>query len=462
MKSILNIAAVAITVVTFGLVGCGSGSGSSTSSTSSGTSVDSLTDIPSVSTLVNGGSSASSSESASLKSMSKAVTGTAPLLLSINSATTADTYFWGGLVATINSQGSATAQERTAFWNGEGSCRMFQNAGMAFQNIQSAGSSLCYLQNVPNAAAGLTVVSGTVSSASAIFDKASSTRIIKATATNTPGEGGGQGESQDIFIKVYGSDTTEASGGNYAIDLWFCGQGSVGGYEKIRYNASTGVLSDTSADSNHGGSFASIVSGHLTTSSGQLVYDSTQTQSANFYFAQQDGSSEFLGYVSTDSGRLISKSYNTGSFGGGPVQVFKSYVIADYEGDTMDTVRFTQGGFSVRSTFGSEGSFSFSGGSEYQTNVYASMGSGELVDLAAAIDFTDTIYSGATTDYTTIISAASDFSCSATADVVVAMDMSLMPEVTTACENHFENMNFCDGDTISTARNIAMQGEFSN
>ncbi|MBI2345411.1 MAG: hypothetical protein HYV03_00665, partial [Deltaproteobacteria bacterium] len=220
-----NVVALCLLGLVGGLIwyGCGSGGGGDTpTATPTGAdSANSLSDLPATSSLV-AGSSASSSEG--VKSLGKTPAGTPPVLKEIGSTVSVDTVFWGGLLAQINaaSAGSITGDQQLAYWHGEGACRMAQAVGYSFQNILQGGTSLCYMQNAPGAENGVNIISGDVT-ASNIFDQVASDKVIKVSVSNMSmpggeGGGGGSGGPEEIFIKVYGTGSTEGGAG-YAVDL---------------------------------------------------------------------------------------------------------------------------------------------------------------------------------------------------------------------------------------------------
>lgn len=455
MKKIVALGFVAALAMAW--AGCGS-SGSSGGSTSSTTSAaNSLSDLPATSTLVTGGASAD----LSAKSLGKAATGTPPLLKDITSSN-ADTYFWNGLLATINATavGSITDAQRIAYWQGEGYCRMAQTVGYSFQNILQGGTSMCYMQNAPSAANGVAITSGTAT-ATTLFDQGTANKVVKVVTSN---EGGGRGSS-DIFIKVYGTgDSTGSSG--YAADLWFCSSGSANGYEQIRVSNSANTITTTSVHSDFG-NFVGIISASLTTNaSGQFIFDSSKDRGATVYFGPTDGSFTFLGGVTINSAGLITaRDYNTGTFGG-QTNTNKHAVFANYTGDTMDTLRFSAASFALQDTFGGS-PMTINDATEYSTTHYANVDSGTLLTTAQAERFDNDIYSGtSSTAYSTAqtkINAISGFSCSTTPDVTVSMDFSASgPQAVAAlCENHYANMNFCDGTAVSTVRSKIMASQSS-
>lgn len=437
-------------------VGCGSSSSSSgtgAGGTTETSKVKSITDLPAISTMVSTGTTSGSVSVA--QSVGKTASGTAPLLTSI-SDDNIDSYFWNGLLAQIKSAGSATEAQRSSYWDGEGACRMAQTVGYAFQNILQGGTSLCYMQNAPKAANGVSVVSGDAEN-STVFNQGASNKIVKVVVSNQEGMSG----DENVFIKVYGTGSTEGTSG-YAADLWFCSSANaVTGYEKIRLDDTT--FTSTSVG-NDFGNFVSTISAALTTdSSGHKIFDTEKSRSATVYFGPSDGSFTFLGSVAIDSNDLLTaRDYQTGTFGGGSTQTSKHSIFANYTGSTMDTLRFSAASFSLQDNYGGSAQ-SITGATEYQDTHYVSVDTGSLLTKAQAEDFSNTIYKGDTSSYTTALKATADFSCTATPDVVVAMDFSQSgpKAVATLCENDFKEMDFCDGTAVGAVRNIVFANQGS-
>lgn len=448
--------------------GCGGGGSSGGTSGTTSSSADSLSDLPSTSTLVKGGGT---STNLSAKSVSKAVTGTPPLLKDINSSNV-DTYFWNGLIATLTntSVGSITQAQRDAFWEGEGICRMAQAVGYAFQHISEGGASLCYMQNAPSAANGVSITSGDTTAAK-IFDQTTTSKVIKVSVSSfsvssSTSKASSSGP-EEIFIKVYGTGTTEGSAG-YAADLWFCSSsGTVNGYEQIRSNNTTKVIDLTSVHKEFG-NFVGAISGYLTTdSSGQFVFDTSQSRTGTVYFGSSDGLVTFLGSVLIDSSTLLTaRDFWSGTFNGQTTSN-KHAVFANYDGESMDTLRFTDSSFALQDSFGSN-QFSGVNAAEFNTSLYVDLDSGTLFDKATSEKFDEDIYKGtSSSQYSsaqTKISATSGFSCSTTADVTVAMDFSQSgpKAVQVKCEKIFKDMNFCDSSTLQTVREKIFQSQTSN
>lgn len=461
MKSLLSVtAATAVVVAALGLVGCGS---SSSPATTPAANASSLTELPSVDSLV---STSTASADAVVKS-TKTITGEAsiPLLKDI-SADTADKYFWGGLLAKIITAGSATPDQINSYWSGEGSCRMAQATGFAFQQIQDGGTSLCYMQNAP-LTSGVSITGGSATPAT-IFTQDVNSKVIEISTSGEAKKDGSVG-SQTIFARVYGTSTTEGKLG-YASDLWFCKDGAVKGYEKLRVD--NGAFTNTSVHTDGGGNFVGTISAKLTTSGGLLVFDPTQSRSGTAVFQPDDGTFNFISSVEIDSaGLMTTRNFSTNSFGDDKTKTNtnKVAVFSNYSGNTMDTLKFTQAGFAVYNDFGGTAS-PIVGATEWQTSLYAALTSGALYDDANKEDFSNDIFLGTSstlyTDATADLAAATtDFDCTTPADDTVAMDFTKTDTaaVATQCESSFANFNFCDNSpTIMQARQIVFQSQVAN
>ncbi len=434
------------------LPACGS-SGSSSSSDSGGSgdgtsqvTVSSLTDIPSLTDIV-----ASSSSQSSSARIHSAVSGTPPILQDID-ATSADTYFWNGLVATINTAGSVASDEQAGeFWDGEGSCRMAQNVGYSFQNIQQAGTSLCYMKNAPEASSGTSITSGSITDPSELFTPTADSRIVKVAVSGDEEVG-----EQNIFIRVYGTGTTEGAAG-FAADLWFCNTESTAtGYEQLRINSSTGVMTQTSVSTDFG-NFTSLFNGQLTADlNGNPIFDSAVAQTVEYTFASEEFGTN-KGYVSVLDGEMTTKNWNSNGDGSSG----KNYIISSYTGDDITELQFNSAGFANQWSFDGTDTDTFYGASEFRDTTYVADDSIALFDDTNNFDFTtDSFWDGELEADSEALAATADYDCTATPDSVVAMDMSdaaFQAEVVSACENNFEDMNFCDSESISQARSAVFQ-----
>lgn len=427
-----------------------SGCGGASSSSSTTTTVSSIAQLPDTSTLL----SASTSSSLSALSTKDTVTGTPPLLKDF-SLTNVDTYFWNGIIGIINAESASdvTADQVNSFWEGEGACRMAQATGYSFQSIMQGATSLCYMKNAPTLRSGIAITSGTAT-ASTLFDQNATTKTIRVQTANEPLREPGAATSQNVFIRVYGSGTAEAARG-YAADLWFCSPTSTttpDSYETIRINSSN-VLTDTSV--NHesaSNTFVAIINATLTTSGSSYIFDPTQARTGQVYFTP-GGSNTFLGSISLTGSSLIARDYQTGSFGGGPTSTFKHYITSQIVGSSTSSLRFGAAGFSLQNTFSGVSS-NVTGATEYNTFRYTPVTSGSLYTSAVSEDFSNSIYTGSTSAYATLLSGSSAYSCGATPDVTVTMDFSdtAVQGLQTNCENPFSNMDFCDSANVNGAR----------
>lgn len=233
-------ACIPILILMTMLVSCGSSS-NNTNAEGGDTHISALGSIPDMSTLVN------NTESDTSLSALRAVSGTPPILADIDESNV-DTYFWDGLLAEISAAGSATQEQANAYWGGEGRCRMAQATGFSFQEMLSAGISLCYMKNAPEASSGVAIVSGSVTDPTQIFNQQAYTFTVKVESTgqvDTP--------DQNIFIRVYGTASSPGHEG-YATDLWFCpaGGNTVMNYEQIRVNDANQTIAQTSVHEEEG------------------------------------------------------------------------------------------------------------------------------------------------------------------------------------------------------------------
>lgn len=417
------------------LASCGGGAAGSGGSVS----VSSLTSLPSLTDMV--GTTEASGNVSALRAL---VSGTAPILSQI-SADDADTLFWNGLLADIDQNG-ATSDDADAFWQGEGRCRMAQSVGYSFQNIEQAGASLCYMKNAPNAESGISVTSGGIEHPNEAFVQQPASRLIRVDTT-----GQDEGGDQHIFIRVYGSGTAEGSDG-YAVDLYFCDEGEdhSRGLEQIRVNTSTGRFTQSTAETSFG-DFVLQASAQLTQDSeGNLSFDPDSVKTAEVYFNHED---EFLSksVITIDGDTISSKDY--GSFGD---FINKSYTVSHYTGADLDNLRFLEAGFAGENSFEGHDNPAYHGATEFQTSRYAQVNSGSLFNEAADFDFSaDSFFSSGFEEYADLLEDANSGDCSATPDIILAMDFSDpgMEPVGELCQSSFSDMNFCDSDLVNEARN---------
>ncbi len=449
------------------LVACGGGTSSSSSSGGSSGSteavVSSLSDVPSEDSMISGGAT---STSLSAKSVGKAVSGTPPLLTSIT-GDSAKSLFWksgnSNLVDIINTAGTATEAQQESFWRQEGSCRMAQMVGYSMQNLKQAGTSSCYMRNAPDAlgADAVTAADGAqaLTTPSEIFNKQSGDVIVKVNPTNMPGEEESD-DSQQIFIKVYGTDSLEDDN-DYHVDLWFCEEGSSTptGYEQLRYDSSAGTLTKSMVDTAFGTFSASFSANVTEDADGNPIFDTTADRVAqiNFSATVQSVALSFKEEVRVSGSQLIARAYDSQVSQAG-TSSFKNYAVSTYTGSDISDVRFLQAGYQGEFSFDAQ-SDSYEGATEYQDDHYEAMELASLDDAAllatvqAHTIADDTFYaSGASID----TSALATFDCSATPTYTVVMDFSIaaMDAVADLCENDFSDMGLCDSEAVRAAREV--------
>lgn len=475
MRKLTTLTILAITTLIFASCGGGGGAPAASSGTST---ITALSAVPDIKDIIS-----SSVSDASISSL-KAVSGTPPLLSAITNDN-ADAYFWGGLLAELEGESSPTEVQREAFWNGEGACRNAQVVGFSFSEIMMNGTSLCYMKNLPLVDGGFEVVSGSVPVPSEIFDVGAGNKLVKI---NVPAEmsGGPEGfeaEAQDIFIKVYGSGSSEASAG-FAADLVFCadGGGTPTGYEKIRQNTSANTITHTTVNTSFG-QFASVFTSKTKDVAGVPSIDRTKAQEVTMSMDGTFGTRE--AYVGVVGNYIVTKEDALDEMGGEAMNPREMYIISGYSGTSPETLKFRDAGYYGQNT-GDGFTDVFSGSIEYQNSRYVEVGSagqywaaaGEetgfdtgLVDAAGdpiLLTFVneydlagDTFYSGAPAIDATLIAAISNYSCSETPDVELNM---LATEGTAAvqeeCEVVFTDVDFCDSEAIWAIRETMWSGEY--
>lgn len=452
--------AVAVTMVPL-LLSCGSSSGDGSTAT-----ISSLTQIPDVDTMASGGATSNSN----ITLPAKAVSGTPPLITAITDST-AKTYFWwtdadNNLVDQLIAAGVATEDDETNFWPMEGSCRMAQMVGYAMQNIKQAGTSACYMKNMPDVlgADSLTTADGAtaLSTPSEIFNKQASDFIVKVNVANATNPETGEPESQVVYIKIFGTSSL-SDANDYNVDLWFCADtaSSATGFETVRYDASAGTLTKSMQESSFG-TFTSSFTAAVTTDSatGLPVFDSASDRVASNTFSGEFGGSTFIdkSEVRITDNLLYAKSYNIGDS-----YTNKNFAVAQYSGDAMSALRFIQAGYKGEGSGGEDDIFTYDGGTEYQTDHYAAIAVSALADSTLQDATNDYVMASDTffdTAPTTPTIDTSDYDCNPTVSYTVAMDFSnsAVQAVATLCENNFQNMQFCDGTDITAAKAVLWSG----
>jgi hypothetical protein len=441
---------------------CSSGSGGSDNSDGGGGGITTLSSIPSISEMLNDGSA-----SANLTQLRFAVSGgeNAPLLLDL-SEDNIDEYFWNGLLAELADEESLSDQQRQDFWQGEGSCRMAQNVGYSFENIERSGTSLCYMKNLPEAESGVTVTAGDIDDPSEAMTQAAQTKVVKINITNAS-FGDEESPDQTVMIRIYGTDSETGANG-YASDLWFCaeGQDSPSGVEQIRINnAAQTMISSNVQDDDNGQSYSEFSGNLAEDEDGTPVFDPAELQAVTFiYNGEHDGNeSNFKGYVAVQNGEMTTKSWFIGEWED-VSQAHKNYAVNSFAGTSLDTLRFLSAGFA---NSWSSGDFedTFDGAISFQdTHYVADEESNEYFELVDDYDFdSDSFFEGESfsVDQAKLDLVSSEtYACDVEVDIEIDMDFSDPgPQaVQELCEVRLSDTQYCDGNTVREIRELTFGG----
>ncbi|MEK6706255.1 MAG: hypothetical protein AABZ06_10745 [Bdellovibrionota bacterium] len=454
VKYCLSIMAVTALVVA-------SGCAKATDAVSAATAGVDLSDLPNASDMVKTNTSSSNARvdlsqfriGASIGDIF-AVSGTPPILSQIND-NNADTYFWNGLVATFNQQNyNPTQSEKQQFWGGAdggpgggGACYMSQSVAQSFGRMLEAGTSLCYMRNMPTATSGVTL--DTAIAAAELFSQQADDKIVKVAAS-MPGEG-----TMHVFIKVFGSNTVTSD--VYKVRLWFCQNGVSDGSEEVSVNTASGVYSASSEHSGQWGTGKSTISAYLKqNTAGAFVFDSSKSRTADSHFQGDWGT--FKGNVTiTSDDKIYAKMLNKNSYNN-TEWINKNYTVASFSGSNLADLRFLAGGFKGASSGTGYSENSYSGGTEFQNTHYVATNTSTLKTEAELLDFTTDSY------YASITSPSIDVSsndCSATPNINVTMDFAdaAVAAISAKCEGEklLENMNYCNSAAVQAAQQKTWQ-----
>jgi hypothetical protein len=427
------------------IVGCGNDSGGDSGL---GNSLNGLQSIPSVSSLVKANGSASSAGVINglgngLSAIGlQAVSGTPPTMLALSqSSTLVDQAFFNGVVSAINTAQTATAAQADQYWKGQGACWLGQSAAEGIGRLIQTGTSMCYMREIPKVSGAVTITSGSLDSVSNIFNQSATDRLVKIAVS-------GDGENEDVFIRVYGTNTTGAN--VYRVNLYFCTNGSVTGSESMEVNKSTGVYTTSGSQSRDSqyGSYA--VSAYLSAANGTVSFDASKERTMTAAFSGSWGN--FKGSVTITGGNVMrTKRYNSFTHQS-TSGIDKNYSVASFTGTGISTLRFLDGASKGHSTWGGEG-HGYSVGTEYRDTRYVDTASGDKYVEAAAVDFSsDSFY----TSSLTVTAPTFTEDCNATPDIAASLNMSSagMATVQATCEaDRFDNYSMCNSSTMQSAQN---------
>jgi hypothetical protein len=411
-----------------------------------------LATLPSVSQALAGGTPAAGHLAAD-------VVGTPPALVTIPDLSVADLFWAPGVLDAIVG-GSPSPSDCGQFWagtqdgesGGMGACHMAENVGYTFGDILSGETSLCYMKAFPtpaNIASGaVTLVDGSFPGhdPTRLFSVpgGSQSRVVKVDVT------GDQDGAQTVFIRVYSTGENRAAGDLYAADLWFCpqGQSDPRGFNSVRIG-SDGQFSYEDDGTEPMGSHADAVTGFVSFSDGQIAYDTTRSRQAQGSWAGTGGSSKSDHEIDPDD-TMASKARN--DYGG---NVDKSYTVSSFSGSDADGLRFLAGAFKEVDSTG--GGVPFVGAAEFRSTYYAAAPGSALVSRLSAVDLASDDFYAAPASVTVDVSS---FSCTAAADVEVALDFTNAEAqaVKQTCEHQlWQHMQFCENDPTVQAASTAFQ-----
>lgn len=444
------------------LTACLGGSSSSSSGLSgdSAATISSLSDLPDTASMVSTSDSTTSLYRA-------AVSGTPPTLSQVSENSEdidyLDDLFWGGLIAEIRGEdpetGSLSADQCNGFWGGtEGNgggfaaCHLLMATGRAIEPVATAGVSLCYMKNMPTAASGVTV-SPAGTDADSIFEQGAANKVVKVEVSGQQDdECQDCGGEQDIFIRVYGTNTEGVDSNTYKVDLWFCSEnGDLRGVEQITANQSTGAFTSTNSSSEQWGDFSLSVSASLTEDAdGNVIFDTSKVRTAELAHSGSFEEEEFnFGVDISISGENVisQKMYDVFSRNN-ETNVRKAYMLSSYSGASAGALRFREAAYKeVNESNDGVNAHNFRTAVEYQDGTYTVVGEENALynDLDNVSIQSDSFFDSEPSPDLSVINSG-DYSCDAEVDVTVSMDFSdpAVEAIGQSCEsNRLDFEEFC-------------------
>ncbi|MDC0358677.1 hypothetical protein OAO01_07670 [Oligoflexia bacterium] len=414
--------------------------------------VASLKDLPSTATLVKAASSAD-------------VSGTPPTLPAIAQLDDVANLFWQEGIIDALIAGNPTQQQCSEFFGGgegesggHGACFMTQGTGYSFEPVVRAGGSLCYMQNGPTQAnldaGAISLVSGSLPNGDAdqIFAAPSGAadRLVQVEVTDP------QHGSEKIFINVHSQSKNQDNGNQYAFDLWFCRANqsgdNPGGYETTKVTTAGAYESTATGDDDYGKYLSTVTASLAQDADGNVVFDTTKDRTAAVAFEESNNFAFKANITITSSNQIDVKSYDVfGSQGNQPAQTRKAHAVSSIQGASLLDLLFLAGAF--KDAVYQDGNLlhTATGATEFRDTFYAAAPSSTLLDQVKDTDFETGTF------FTTAPSLSVDtsaYSCSATPDIVVAMDMGnpvLMQSIQKCEEGMLQNMDFCHSNKIMQA-----------
>jgi len=411
-------------------------------------SVKNLNSLPSASTVINSNKKTKAKAFAGIK----AVSGTPPTLSEIRTNGAIPTFWRSGVISGILS-GSPTQQQCNEFFSsdldgasgGFSACYLTQGVGQSVSEIARAGNVLCYMKNFPKRdivnAGAVTLVSGSYPGGNIenLFSVPSGSRakVVKVILSQ-----GSEGAS-NMFLRINSVSQNEASGDQYKFDFWACeGDPTPQEHETSRITAG-GEFITKSVSTSDEGLYSSSVRGFLILEAGKLVFDASRDRTAETIGVRSNSNHKSFITINS-SNEVSSKSYDAfGSF-----EPRKSYSVSNFSGSGLTSLRFLEGAYKELQ----QGERTYSSAIEYRDSFYTSAPNNPYLESVNSINFaTDSFYATAPS-----LTDNSELSCSATADVVVGLDMdnAAMIAVANECEGDRidGSIDFCSSNDLQTAQ----------
>jgi hypothetical protein len=414
-----------------------------------------LAKLPDISQIARSGTESSADQK------TRSVSGTPPTLSEIVSSGPTTVFWKPGVVSGIGS-GSPNPEQCSEFFSSSSdgqsggflSCYMNQNAGQTLTQIVRAGTTMCYLKNMPTndvlRAGGFTVTRGTLPGGAV-------TRIFETPAGSTPriikiglSAGGQDEEASNGIIKVFSSDQIASSGDIYKYEMIFC-EGDSNQPQEIEKTqiTSTGEFISSSFSTSDGGNGSSsgTVRAFLQREGGTLAFDTTRSRTASFSSTRNErtGPSSSKSEVEINANNeIISKEYSI--FTG---DTRKAYSVSRFSGTGATSLRFFEGAIKQSFAFGD-----FNGATEFRDTFYAVSPANPYLSYLSSVDLaTDTFFQGTPT----VTDQTTSLNCSVNADIEVSVDMEndAMRAVTSACEGErLDGVNFCQSEELTQAQEL--------
>lgn len=379
-----------------------------------------------------------------------AVSGTPPAVIDINDIGSNNVFWRSGTIEGLLSTPADTSKCGEFFissTDGESAgyegCNTVEDLGYTFEPLLRSGTNLCYARNLPtqtNVDSGVvTVVSGTLpdDKIANVFTtpSGSTARTVKLSFTS-----GGQA-SRTAFIEIAASDTNVSKGAHFSYRYWLCGSNSEGVQVKVYETAQVkldGTVVVTRVGDDNYGTFNASTSGRLRVESGSLEYDPTVTRTADIRYLSISEMNRFKASLSASSGGLFQERFLNLYRG----RLSKKYFEANVDGTTLQDLRVKDLAFKDILTEEDSSVRNFSGGIEYRDSGYRSAPTNTLVSSVAEADLTTTFYD----DIGTVTFDSSDYSCTATPDIELAVNLDATGAQTlvSECSDETDQVNnFC-------------------